>query len=233
MKNIQRIILGIILAALVFGIAQLASSISLFQIHTWLVDSFTTHTTMLIVSLILIYLFTKGKLSDYAFKTVKIKQLLKPIFITIIVIIVITILVTLLLALLGFDIRDTGNVPTAGMSALQIIIFIFIYASIAEEFLFRGLVQNFLKPLSEYGFKLFKIKISVPVIISAVLFGLGHLILLKTGASSPFVLRIVIYTTTIGFIAGYYQEKNNSIIPAVIVHMTANIPAVLALLFIG
>jgi membrane protease YdiL (CAAX protease family) len=233
MKNIQRIILGIVLGAVVFGIAQLASSISLFQIHPWLADSFTTHTTMLIVSLILIYLFTKRKLSDYAFKTVKIKQLLKPILVTVIAIILINILATLLLSLLGFDIRDTGNVPTAGMNALQIIIFIFIYASIAEEFLFRGLVQNFLKPLSEYGFKLFRIRISVPVIISAVLFGLGHLILLKTGASSPFVLRIVIYTTTIGFIAGYYQEKNNSIIPAVIVHMTANIPAVLASLFIG
>ena len=67
------------------------------------------------------------------------------------------------------------------MSPLQVFIFVFIYASIAEEILFRGFLMNILKPLKIKGISILKRKISVPVIISAFAFGLGHLILITTG----------------------------------------------------
>ena len=113
------------------------------------------------------------------------------------------------------------------MDALQIFVFIVIYASIAEEFLFRGLLMNLLKPLKDKGIKIFKRKISLPVIIAAVLFGLGHLVLIRTGAGTLFLVQIVTATTVLGLVAGYYQEKYNNNAYAIIVHMAGNLLALI------
>jgi membrane protease YdiL (CAAX protease family) len=119
------------------------------------------------------------------------------------------------------------------MSPLQIFVFIFIYASIAEEVLFRGFLMNILKPVSIKGIKVFKRNLNFPVIISAVIFGLAHLILITTGAGGLFLLRIVVFTTILGLIAGYYQEKYNNNAYAIIVHMAGNIMGVIGALLMS
>ena len=43
------------------------------------------------------------------------------------------------------------KMPTSNLSVLQIIIFVFFYASIAEEMLFRGFLLNILRPLKKKG----------------------------------------------------------------------------------
>ena len=67
----------------------------------------------------------------------------------------------------------------------------------------------------------------MPVLLSGVLFGLAHLILLTSNTSGPIIFRVVIMTTMVGFVAGYFQEKHKSILPAIIIHMTANLPALI------
>jgi membrane protease YdiL (CAAX protease family) len=114
--------------------------------------------------------------------------------------------------------------PLLGASTpLQTFLFIFIYASLAEELLLRGFLQNFLHPLNVRGIRLFKRTLSLPVIIGAVAFGLLHLILFTTGAGALLVVRIVIFTTILGLFAGYYQEKHNNHAYAIIVHMAGNL----------
>lgn len=54
-----------------------------------------------------------------------------------------------------------------------------------------------LKPLRVKVVKIFKQHISVSVLISAVIFGLGYLIFITTGISRNLVFRIVIFTTNI------------------------------------
>ena len=56
----------------------------------------------------------------------------------------------------------------------------------------------------------------------AVLFGLAHLCLIgrMPGAMLPV---IVLSTTLLGFIAGYFREKTGSLIPAIAAHITFNI----------
>ena len=130
----------------------------------------------------------------------------------------------------------TGGKPEAhplleASTPLQTFLFIFIYASLAEEMLLRGFLQNILSPLSVRGIRVFRQKLSLPVIISAVVFGLIHLILLTTGASGLFVTRIVIFTTVLGLFAGYYQEKHNNFTHAVIVHMAGNLMGLVAAFF--
>jgi membrane protease YdiL (CAAX protease family) len=110
---------------------------------------------------------------------------------------------------------------------MQVFLFVFISASVAEEMLFRGFLMNFLKPLETQGVSIFKIKLSVPVIVSAIAFGMAHLVLLSTEVSVLFVIRIVIFTTCLGLIAGYYHEKYNNHAYAILVHMSGNLLAVL------
>ena len=82
--------------------------------------------------------------------------------------------------------------------------------------------MNILKPLKAVGITISKRTISLPVIISAVAFGLAHLILITTGASGMVILRVVVFTTVLGLIAGYYQEKYDNNAYAIIVHMAGN-----------
>ena len=96
--------------------------------------------------------------------------------------------------------------------------------------MFRGFLQNILKPLKVKGIKIIKKHVSVPVLISAMAFGLVHLIVITSGSGTLFVIRSVVFATTIGLIAGYYQEKYDNNAYAITVHMAGNFVALVAVL---
>ena len=52
-----------------------------------------------------------------------------------------------------------------------------------------------------------------------------HLALFNMGVDKFTVFDIVIFGTILGVIAGYYREKTNSLVPAIIVHLCFNIGA--------
>ena len=106
---------------------------------------------------------------------------------------------------------------------------VFILASVAEEFLYRGFLQNYLRPLGDKGLKVFKRKISLPVLIGALTFSLAHLILLASGVGTWFIIRILIFTFALGLVAGYYQEKHDNHIFAILVHMAGNLMGLISL----
>lgn len=108
------------------------------------------------------------------------------------------------------------------MHSLQIMIFVVIWASIAEEMLTRGLLQTLLEPVRKWGIPFLKTRLSMPVLISGIVFGFLHFGLVKTGASPLFVAQIIISTTVLGWCAGYYREKYNSIGIAVLIHAGFN-----------
>jgi membrane protease YdiL (CAAX protease family) len=185
---------------------------------------FVTLSIEVLLSLIAIWLFKKQlafKLSMPALKTI-----IKPVAIALAVTIVINISLTVVTKLLGQKV-ETPKALLA-LSPLQVILFVFFYASIAEELLFRGFLLNFLKPLQAKGISVFKRRITAPVIISAIAFGLAHLVLLYTDVSTLFICRIVIFTTCLGLIAGYYQERYDNHAYAILVHMAGNSLAVIA-----
>ena len=228
MKNNRRIIFGIITTIIVFIIATFGSR----KLHLnidFIPNSFATHSLMLLLSIIAIYSFKKEV--NYKISLPKFKKILKPILLGFLTTIILNISMTIIIKILGNKIE--AHPLLLSMSTLQVFIFIFIYASIAEEILFRGFLMNILKPLKTKGIKIFKRKISIPVIISAVLFGLGHLILATTGVSISFLIKTVIFTTTIGLIAGYYQEKYDNNAFAIIVHMSGNFVGVITVLLIN
>lgn len=221
MKNYQRIIYGLVITVVVFSISILAGKLDL---TTDLIpSSFTTHTIMILLSFTMIY-FMKNKLT-YRFSIPSVKTIIKPVVFGFGTAIVAGVLVAVLMNVVGIDIESH---PIADkMNPTQVLIFVFVYASIAEEILFRGFLMNMLKPLESNAIVFLKRKISLPVIISAIAFGAAHLILISTGAGLVFLIRVVFFTTCLGFVAGYYQEKYDNNFYAIIVHMSGNILAVI------
>lgn len=228
MKNNERLLYGIIIAIVVFAISTFVGSKIDLNID-FIPSSFGTHSLMLIFSIVLIYGLKRHV--NYKIQIPKFKATLKPILFGFLATIIINVSLTIISKILGGKIE--GHAALAKMSPLQVFVFVFIYASIAEEILFRGFLMNILKPLKIRGINIFKRNISIPVIISAVAFSLGHLILITTGAGGLFLLRIVIFTTVLGLIAGYYQEKYDNNAFAIVVHMAGNLMGVIGALLMN
>ncbi len=217
MNNKQRIIYGIIITFVVFTMG-----ISSRWLLKYLLGSpahfSLSHSTMLILSLIVISIF-KGEV-NYKISFPKFKRIFKPIIFAILAMIITNSIMLSITKLLGAKPEEHFAIKT--MTPMQIFIFIFIYASIVEEVLFRGFLMNFLSPLKTKKITILKRNISLPVILAAFLFGLSHLILITSGAGIFFLIRVVVFTTTLGIVAGYYQEKYDNNIYAIITHMSAN-----------
>lgn len=228
MRNNERIIYGIVITIVVFAIATFFGS----KIHlnlNFFSSSFMTHSIMLVLSIVLIN--SLRKYVNYKIAIPQFKKVWKPILFGLLATIFVNIFMTIITKILGGKVE--AHALLTKMTPLQIFVFIFIYASIAEEILFRGFLMNILKPLKSKGIKIFKRNLSIPVIISAVIFGLAHLILISTGAGGLFLFRIVIFTTILGLIAGYYQEKYENNAYAIIVHMAGNFMGVIGALLMN
>jgi membrane protease YdiL (CAAX protease family) len=215
---------GRILAAVFLGFLVLSSVgviISIAHIRQLAIlsqpwaEGFLSHTSMWLFSLILILIVSKGKLRSYGFCVGNEYRMATMI-----------ILGTFTGIALEVVLKAIPNSATSielNYTFTQTILFVWMYASISEEVLTRGLIQSFLAPLSRYKMSFASVRISLPVLVSALFFGLMHLGLLTTGAAWPPVLCYVIFASVLGLIAGYQRERTGSIIPAIIVHIFGNI----------
>jgi len=183
-------------------------------------SSFIVHSTMLLFSITAIWIMNKEL--NFHIALPKFKKIIKPFFIGVIITFVVNIPMNIITTLMNGKV--TPHPILLKLNFLQTFLFVFLLASIAEEFLFRGFFQNALKKWSEKGITILKHRFSLPVIISAISFGLAHLILIFAGVDYLFLIRIVLFTAILGLAAGYYQEKNeNNTSFAIIVHMGGNL----------
>ena len=222
MKTSHRIGYGLLLVIVIFLLANLAG-VSSKLTSGFFTNSSITHGVMLLLALVAIFIF-RGKV-DFNIAMPEISKIFKPILFGILTAFIVNFSVNLITRLSGVEVQQ--HQVTASMSPLQVFVFIFLLASVAEELLFRGFLQNILHPLKEKKITFAGVNLSFPVIISAVTFGLIHLILISTGANFMFLFRIILFTTTLGIVAGYYQEKYDNHVYAIVVHMSGNLPALL------
>jgi len=228
MNNIKRIIYGLGITSVIFFTARIISKNM--PLNSKLVpDTFISLTIILLLSTMAIYIMRQSM--TYSISLPKLKTLIKPMLVALGATILINVLMTIITKLSGG--KDELHPAFLKLNWIQIFIFVFVYASIVEEILFRGFLMNYLNPLKPFGVKLFKRKISLPVIISALAFGSAHLTLISTGVDSLFVFRIVLFATCLGIIAGYYQEKYDNNAYAIAVHMSGNSIAVLGTFLIA
>lgn len=178
-----------------------------------------THLLMIFFAFVGILLHGIKRFSEFGLQSCSAEQYISPILWALIV----GTLTQMILYLLfpSFVGKQIG--PAAHYSFAQIVLFVWILASIAEELVFRGLIQSILSPLSRFGLSVGNLTLSVPVIIAAVLFGLIHLGLLTMDVDAKYVLTIVTGAVIAGLMAGYFREKTGSIWPAVAVHSIFNI----------
>ena len=71
--------------------------------------------------------------------------------------------------------------------------------------------------------KLLFVRIELPVLISALFFACMHFTLLFAGVDATTMAVTFLFTFSIGLMAGYLRAKTGSLIPAIAVHMLANI----------
>ena len=214
MNKILKIFLGILITLIVLALSG-GIEITIKSIIDSIPMGVCSQVGILIISILLIFLFSKKRIIEFNIGKVKIQQLIRPIGLTIFLLI--------LRQLIPMVMENEGHPVAVSMSISQQLIFIVVLASLSEELLFRGFLQNMLNPIKSYGINFFNTRLSLPVIISGILFGLMHFAMIGTGASFSFVIQIVISGIFLGMIAGYFQEKHNNFTFAFIVHMTANL----------
>lgn len=174
---------------------------------------------MLVLSVVLISVFKKQV--NYRIVMPRFKQVLRPIALGFFCAVVINVVLSIITKIISGSVQNHPLMEDTTL--LKTFLSVFILASIGEELLFRGFLQNYLRVLGDKGLTLFKRRISLPVLIGALTFSLAHLILLASGAGTLFIVRILVFTFVLGLIAGYYQEKHDNNAFAILVHMAGNL----------
>ena len=214
-RILAAVFLGILVLSSIGGVVSNADVLPLaIRSRPW-TEGFLSHTTMWFVSLILILIISKGKLRTYGFCIGR-GYRLATMFI--------------LGTATGIALEGILKAIPNGASSLQLnytfgqtVLFVWLYASFSEEIFTRGLIQGFLSSLSQCRISFSRVQISLPVLVSALFFGLMHLAILTTGVAWLPVLCYVVFASVLGIIAGYQREQTGSIVPAIIVHMFGNI----------
>ena len=91
------------------------------------------------------------------------------------------------------------------------------------EVLVRGYVQSYLEPLSVVAFGIGRLKVSLPVLLSALFFSLMHLLLFATDTHPVTIGVILVFTFLLGLVAARQRERTGSILPAITTHMSFNV----------
>ena len=219
-QPVLRTVLAILLGLFVLMLSSvlmltISTNTSLFE-EVPIIEKTFTHSSMLVLSILLIILLNKGNLKGYGFNWNKNFPFYKIVLVSLFLGFVSSVIILMTNASDEF-------IPTKDFSLIEQIAYIWIWASICEEIFTRGLIQGFLSPLKHIGIKISKYFISLPVIVGAIFFGTMHLMLLTVGVDTFMVLNIVIFGIILGLIAGYHKEKSNSLVPAILVHFCFNV----------
>jgi len=224
MKKPVKIILGFLITFFVLIFSSLCEMQITSTVES-IPSGLCSQIVFLVFSSVLIFFFNKRGIISFNFQKVNSKQVIYPILLPTLLLIVREI-VSLVI------VNEVHPVATS-MSTIQLFLIIVLLASVSEELLFRGFLQNMLEPLKSTGIKIFKIRLSLPVIISGLFFGLIHFGIISTGVSINYAIQIVMFAMIMGMIAGYYQEKYENFAYSIIVHMTANVCGLLSSMIIS
>jgi len=197
---------------------------ALMQAELWYV-LFINHTAMLILSIVIMLAISRGKLSRYGFKLADSTHLGQALLWGL--------ALGMASTLLQASLPGEGTYVEGELSLLQRAVFIWFYASISEEVFARGLIQGSLARWTQHGVTVFGTRISLPVLASAILFGLLHLVQSAMGAGAYQVIVVVVFAFALGILAGYQRERTGSLVPAIVVHAFANVGGSLASCLMG
>jgi membrane protease YdiL (CAAX protease family) len=207
-------LLGLIVLMISSSLAMLVAREDPASATSWKTP-FMTHTTMLAASLLAMLALGKRKFARFGFQAAR-DRFLKPV-------IVLGLGMGALGTLVQWLIGAEEIAGLESLSFLQVILLIWIYASVSEEVFFRGLLQTALESFSHLRVRVFGIHLSFPVIFAAIFFSAMHFGLLTTGADVTAVVIIVLFALVLGLACGYFREKTGSLYPAILLHSLGNV----------
>lgn len=212
-------VLALVLAAAVALAARYAVKLIDVLPGSFFPSSFVTHSVMLGLSIAVIWLLSRGQLRLYGLTRGTYKFSPR---------ILLWILPTAVLSIAS-TVAPSGAQNTGGpgeLTKLQIVVFIWIYASICEELLTRGLLQTLLSGSPRAGSEAPR-RLSMPVVVSALFFGAMHIVLVES--MGPAAVPAILLAVFLGLVAARYRERTGSLLPAIIVHGLFNIGGMLPL----
>jgi membrane protease YdiL (CAAX protease family) len=199
-------------STVIFVVALLAGRYSPGLASPFVPSSFVTHTVMLLLALVVMWTRPGLSLTDFGFTRGSFRWT-PGIFLWA--------LPTASLSALSLALPQGAEPrgPAAGFSALQIVLFVWIYATVVEEILTRGLLQTLVARKREAAIR--HGWLSESVLVSGVFFGAMHLVLIRSmGAAAVVPIALA---TLLGIVAARYRESTGSLLPAILVHALFNI----------
>ncbi|MBN2385166.1 CPBP family intramembrane metalloprotease [bacterium] len=183
--------------------------------HETITIVLVTQTLELVLALLAIVILGKAHFSRYGFcrpKPFFNTSLLGSVFLAFMV----GALASLAILLLGAERHSLLK----SLSFPQIILLVWIFSSIIEEIFTRGFLQGHLAP-----FETIKVlgPVSLPTLISAAFFGLMHSVLLLSGTPIVTTGITILFTFTLGLLAGHQFSRSRSLVPPIIVHFCGNV----------
>ncbi len=228
--NTSGILTAIVAAVIIFLVAIFLPKVLISNQITALA---VTQGTELVLALLAILIIGRGKFAEYGFRKPKLDkpgltvfmQWLLPAFIVLIV----GAVASLAIAFSG----GTGNPLVRQLTFPLMILFVWINSSIIEEIFTRGFLQGHLMKVMDNTVKVPILNVTYPTLISALFFSLMHLVVLMHGADAVTMVVLLLFTFTLGLLAGNQMAKTNSLIPAIGIHMLGNIGGVIGGIIYG
>lgn len=211
-KPAVRVVLGVAVAAAVDLLALSLGRVAPLSKTSFVPSSFVVHTVMLLLSVLIIRVIPGASFADFGFTTRDYR--FKPS-------ILLWVLPTAVLSLPALFAPHCPGLPgpLAGFSRLQLVLFVWITASVCEEVLTRGLLQTLVAGSGPRASR--TKKITLPIVVSGLFFGTMHLVLIPF--MGPAALFPIVMATFLGFVAAYYRQSTGSLVPAILVHALFNI----------
>jgi hypothetical protein len=214
--------LGVLFAIVLAAAVALAAFFTTHFVHFpkggFFPSSLVTHSVFLLLCLALMAWISRGRLAEFGF-TFGSFRLSWGYFAWVVP--------PLMMGLMSAMAVRSGHNPDAmglGFTKLQVVVFIWLYASICEEILTRGLLQTLLERACGADGAARR-WLNLPVVVSGLFFGAMHLVLVqRMGAAA---LPIVVFTIYLGLVAAHYRQKTASLAPAILFHMLFNIAGTL------
>ncbi len=85
----------------------------------------------------------------------------------------------------------------------------FLLVGVAEEIVFRGFLFNGMRKTG---------KLTVAIVVSAITFGMGHIVNLLTGHATGETLAQIIFAVAWGFLFTFAYLKGGSLLPCIVIH---------------
>ncbi|HOD65348.1 MAG TPA: CPBP family intramembrane metalloprotease [candidate division Zixibacteria bacterium] len=119
-----------------------------------------------------------------------------------------------------------GNPLVRELTFPQVILFVWIFSSTIEEVFTRGFLQSHIASAGEPRLGPRFLRIGRAALISAAFFAAMHLVLLLSHTDAVTVVIILLFTFSVGLLAAHQRERTGSLVPAIGVHMLANVGGV-------